>query len=258
MTRPVIAPLDLVFLGQHPEDEPRKVGLARPGLTVSFRTVPPSLSDPTLLRWQREGRRVYFTAGSSDFVAWQDEPLFVSARTGLDALARPTTRALYLHEIVAFFAHENGWKWPAAVKGVPWDLIDRWVLAAKRRGKRVVWSEPSHGWEAILRDPTFGDLWPAWRGALAPAYATNFRATMPFAVAGARRAAARLRSPLGASVQSWHFRTVGETPTAEATRALLEEAAGNGARILQIEGRPDDADWGSAFMAGVSSFAARD
>lgn len=109
---------------------------------------------------------------------------------------------------------------------------------------------------------TFRSYVGAWKGGvLAPAYATNFYDTLSPAIYWTQKAASLLRTPgsterwMGASIQSWYWRTRGPPPTQAEATTLISNARGYGARIYQIEGRPDDADWGSPYMNGIADFA---
>jgi hypothetical protein len=253
---------EVIFLGQHPEDEASHIALASARLDIGFRTISPNKNDGYLLGLQGRNRRVYFTVASTDFVT-NGSPLYVPKDDGLQVIARTAVRGLYAHELVARLASANGWDWAKAVNQVDWQLMDAWVTRAGSLAKRFIWSEPAEGWQYIYANARARFYLAKWRSALVPMFATNFQSAssgyhMPAARAGAKQVAdAYTRGVMGESVQSWYFYEQGIAPTVQGVIDLFNYGRGQPYRTsyFQIEGTPADTDWGSGFMNGVKAYA---
>jgi hypothetical protein len=166
-----------------------------------------------------------------------------------------------MHEVVSDAASQNGWNWPTAAQSIDWATIDLYVTEAHRYGKKVIWSEPAYGWQALSTNPNFIALARMQGQWLVPMYATNFS---PAQVKVAASAAAKVVRTykgmhLGESVQSWYFRDQNLTPTPSATAALAEQGLRLGATYFQVEGAPPDMQTAplSAYMQGINSFVAK-
>jgi hypothetical protein len=163
--------------------------------------------------WQGNGYSFYYTAASSDFVT-NGQPLFVGECAGDGALRLSGDDGLSLHEIVADLAAGAGWNWTQAAADITaseWDEINYWVELAKALNKKVIWSEPAQGWEALAQNATANSYFAQWGDTLVPMFASDFEAPQTGHLMGEARywAATVAQSygmPLGESIQSWYFR----------------------------------------------------
>jgi hypothetical protein len=255
----VVVRYGIVIVGQNPHAEPEYGRLIGPNVMCGMRSTGWGGTEQ-LRRWRRQGTNYMLTVASSDFVHYQGQSLYQGDSFVRTVLADRNCVGLYLHEVVAYYAqvpqpgdpHRWDWRWAAAQ--VNYARINRWVEAARARGKVVAWSEPARGWWALNERPEVSPyVWPV--------FATNFvSATAGDHWREARTSAAeRAMSSgaiLGESVQSWHFRDQGIEPTRETTLTLCDVGLVAGARFFQVEGRPDDLAWGSPYMQGIADFAA--
>lgn len=243
-----------IIIGARPEQEVSYLNLARPSSPLTFRTVAYDKNDPTILRWAREGKSICYTVASSDFVSWQKRPVYVPAADAVEVLGRPKVTSVYLHEVVANYAARNAWNWLAAVDAIDWRTLDQIAKEAMRLRKKVIWSEPAHGWDMLMKNATAKGYLASWKTAVVPTFATNFPTFLGKNLAEARWAALALATTMGASIQSWYFRDQGQAPTVQETQNLCSLARSATATVYQIEGDHDDLAWGSAYMNGVWNF----
>ncbi|MBJ7329700.1 MAG: DNRLRE domain-containing protein [Solirubrobacteraceae bacterium] len=234
----------------------------------AIRTVNPDKDDVAMLTWERLGFKYFYTAASSDFRQDTSQPLYVPEASATEVLGRTNNLGLYMHEVISYNAAVNGWKWKEAAASVDWALIDRWVSAARAAGKKVIWSEPSHGWVAVLNSGAGRYYFKKWGNAVVPMYATNFPDQInSFSKPGATELAAAYGGSLGVSVQSWFFRDQSQAPSINGTFDLAKAGYDAGARYFQIEGAQTDlAQFGAAtptcttsdtsgcYLVGVRSF----
>ena len=163
--------------------------------------------------WQSNGYDFYYTVAASDFVA-NGQPLFVGECAGDGALRLSDDQGLYVHEVVADLAAGDGWNWAQAVEDITpaeWDELDYWVELAKALNKKVVWSEPAQGWEALAQNATAEGYFAQWGNTLVPMFGTDFDTPQTGHLMGLARywaatVAETYGMPLGESVQSWFFR----------------------------------------------------
>lgn len=176
-----------------------------------------------------------------------------------ELLKRSNNIGYYMHEMVSLNAACNGWNWPAAANSLDWAKINDYILRAKAQNKKVIWSEPAQGWNAIRSNQTFQSIMPYWKGTLVPMFATNFKTAtydhVPTARDGAVAAAQQLSSPSGESVQSWYFRESTAPLNVNSTVALADMGLQAGSTYYQIEGTYNDMAWGTDYMKGVLAFS---
>ncbi len=190
-----------------------------PSSTFSYEGTPaaPSVADNWQVQyWQSHGYPFYYTAASSDFVVAEGQSyLFAYQCAGDAALRLSDDQGLYLHEIVDdLAATEANWNWPQAVNDITaqqWATLNYWVQLAKALNKKVIWSEPAEGWEALAQNATANSYFAQWGNTLVPTFATNFESPTSGHLMGVARqwaamVAAEYAMPLGESVQSWYFR----------------------------------------------------
>ena len=224
-----------------------------PHVQPAFRGIIDDASDATMLEWESRGFSYVFTAASSDYGA--PPALYSTPSTAQLMSGRQGCLGLYLHEVCSYYAAVNGWNWQAAAETVNLDLVNDYVAVARFHGKLVYWSEPAQGWSSLMA--ILGDFMAdEWKGVVVPLFATNFPANLAQAIAGAEQAATG--GVLGESVQSWNFRDAGLVPKQATTLALCQRglATTPKATVFQIEGRQDDMQPASPFMAGVNQFVA--
>ena len=200
--------------------------LANPLVTVAFRSVPqpiptypggsfayPTAANTQVTYWQANDQPFYYTAASSDFIG-AGLPLYVAQCDGDAALRMGENRGLYIHELVAYEAAVSGYNWTtgvAAISASDWDTLNYWVELAAAVNKKVIWSEPALGWQALLANATARSYFHQWGATLVPMFATNFDTQNGgYLMGAARQAAVQAASSygmsLGESVQSWWFR----------------------------------------------------
>jgi hypothetical protein len=229
----------------------------------AFRALTPNANDPTMLGWDRRGYKYVWTVASSDY-ATAGEPLYVctAAQPGckgiLDSvLSRPGCIGLFMHEVVSDLAAGNGWDWPSAARSLDWATIDLYAAEARRYGKKLIWSEPAFGWQALSSNSSFATLGRGDAASLVPMYATNFPSDVGYASAAAAGVVhTHAGMALGESVQSWYFRDQILLPTASATTTLAQQGLALGATWYEIDGAPPDMQTTplSAYMQGIDTF----
>jgi hypothetical protein len=184
--------------------------------------------------WQANDYPFYYTVAASDFVTSADQPLFVGECAGDGALRLSNDQGVYLHEIVSDLAAGDGWNWSQAVDDITtteWGEINYWVELAKALNKKVIWSEPAQGWEALAQNATAQAYFAQWGSTLVPMFASDFDTPETGHLMGVARYWAALVAhtygmPLGESVQSWYFRQ--QTDLAAQISAGLPTAAATG------------------------------
>ena len=170
---------------------------------------------------------------------------------------------MYLHEVVAWtkVVVNKDHDWSRAAADMDWGRIDGWIMNAKRRGKKVIWSEPSYAWQRLAADSTGRKMLAKWGSTLVPMFATNWETTtlheMVHARDGASRVARAHGLELGESVQSWHFLEQKLPATAGATLALCEYGYGAGSTFYQFEGSDLDMRPESPYIEGAAGFCAK-
>jgi hypothetical protein len=192
--------------------------------------------------WQANGYSFYYTAASSDFVN-DGEPLFVGECAGDGALRLSGAEGLSLHEIVADLAVGAGWNWTQAAADITaseWDEINYWVELAKALNKKVIWSEPAQGWEALAQNATANSYFAQWGDTLVPMFASDFEAPQTGHLMGEARywAATVAQSygmPLGESIQSWYFRQQPDLAAQAAAGLPTTGASGAGTQSSTTE-----------------------
>jgi hypothetical protein len=217
-----------------------------------------NINDTAITTWQSKSLNYYYTVASSDFVTG-GESLYATQSDGTTVLGRSHDLGLYMHEVVADIASTNGWNWPAAASNVDWSLINSWVTAARADNKKVIWSEPANGWQAIEDDPTGSSYLAQWGNTLVPMFATNFTTPanlVPTARTGAETAAATYHLALGESVQSWYWVDKNVSFTSSDVIMLCQYGYTAGASYYQIEGDANNMAPSSTYMTGVDSFVA--
>jgi len=250
-------PNTIIVVGQHPELEGSYQNLVNSQTNLAFRSVQPNPADPTINNWEAEGRNYYYTTASSDFPTFlKGNSIYTTLAQAQTVLARPHDRGLYMHEVVSYYASKNNYNWSKAVTQINWTLLDQQVMAAKAAGKKVIWSEPSYGWQYLNQNLGAGYYFNRWGNTLVPTFATNYPTQVDAALAAAKGVATNVvHSDLGESVQSWYFRDQNQAPTESGTLDLINKGLSNGAKYYQIEGTYDDLSWGTAYMNGVYDFA---
>jgi hypothetical protein len=229
----------------------------------AFRGLTPNPNDPTMLGWERHGYRYVWTAASSDY-ATAGEPLYVctASQPGCKAtldnvLSRPGCLGLFMHEVVSDLAAGNGWDWAAATQSLDWATIALYDAEARRYGKKLIWSEPAFGWQALSANSRFVSLATEGASSLVPMYATNFPSDIPYASAAASTVAKTYAGmQLGESLQSWYFRDQNLAPSANGTNSLAQQGLALGASWYEVDGAPPDMQTTplSAYMQGVDTF----
>ncbi|MGD0196594.1 MAG: hypothetical protein ABSC56_01625 [Solirubrobacteraceae bacterium] len=202
--------------------------LANSAVTLAFRSVAqptttypgsnqfsyePPVDNNQIQYWQENGYPFYYTAVSSDF-ANVGMPLYITQCDGDAALRMSEDRGLYIHELVAYAASNNGWDWAGAADAITasdWQILNYWVELAAALNKKVIWSEPALGWQALLANSTAQSYFQQWGSTLVPMFATNYDTEssgydMGLARQAAVQAASTYGMSLGESIQSWWFR----------------------------------------------------
>lgn len=263
------APYTIIMIGWRPYDK-EYTQLANTKTNLVFRSIertPNSQGKWTKLdQWDAAGYRYYNNVAGSDWAS--SGPGGACKNTSLSymdqvyaqqLLDRKNNVGFYMHEMVSLYAACNGWNWTQAAQQMDWARVHTWMMMAKSQGKKVVWSEPAQGWNAITSNPTYQAVSPHWKDVLVPTFATNFRTPaynhVPTARAGASNAARQLGSPLGSSVQSWYFREGYNDLSVDATVRLANYAKEAGTTYYQIEGTWSDMTWGSDYMKGILAFS---
>jgi hypothetical protein len=232
--------------------------LEAPSVPVRYRTrYAGGTGEAEMQLAEEEGVRYYYTAASSDYPQFDGMTLYRDeASEVIPALDRPMCVGLYLHEVVAYLSGSAGWDWPAAVGAVDWDFLDRIVRAADARGKRVIWSDPAHAWQAVAGDPEAAGWIESWGEAIVIMFATNFPDLIWVSREYAYALAGRLGIEMGDSVQAWYFDDLGLPYDRAATVWLFALGYGSGARTFQLEGAMGAFDPAAPFMQGVTDFVA--
>lgn len=251
----------VIMIGWRTEQEQNYAHLRNQNVDLVYRTaIDYSPRSTSIQRWESQGQPYLYTVAASD-KASAGGGLYVSSDDAITALSQNYNRGLYMHEVAAYNAAKNGWQWQSAADGIDWGRLNSMAYQAQQRGKKVIWSEPAQGWQAI-RQSNQGKLFlTTWGDTIVPMYATNFRTSsfdhVPEARAGAIAAAQDAGSTVGASIQSWHFREYPENPTTENTLNLLSQARGAGATYYQIEGTYQDMAWDTTYMQAIYQFTQR-
>ena len=252
-------PFNIIMIGDLSDQETNYAQLANSRTNLIYRTAIDYSDDSNYIqRWNSEGRRYLFTVAASDRVTG-GLPLYDETNDTGTVISSVGAVGFYMHEVVTYNASVNGWDWTAAANSVDWSLINTWAMQAKAQNKKLVWSEPANGWQAINANPTAQADMAQWGNTLVPMFATNFNTAtsdlVPVAEAGAIAAAETNQTSLGESVQSWYFRDDSEVPTEAATLTLAQLGLSAGATYYQIEGEADDLVWGTPYMNGIYAFS---
>ena len=242
-----------------------------PNVRPAFRGMAFSKDDPIMAGWQRDGYKYYWTAASSDY---RNEvgSMYESVADASTVLDRSNSLGLYFHEVVSQNAATNGWNWRQAVWDTDWGRLDQMVTKARAVGKKIIWSEPSHAWNAILNDAAARERIRSWGETLVVTYATNFPDQIDsFSKPAAQALASQFGQQLGASIQSWHWfdqmpaatrnswnlaPSGPTTPaaTAAATVGLSNAGVAAGATYFQFEGTAPDMQPSSPYSTGIRQF----
>lgn len=220
--------------------------------------------------WDQTGTKYYFTAASSDFVNSQGQPLYVPYNPQVyEVLSRSACKGVYLHEMVTLMAADNSWNWDQAVNAIDWTWLNNVVSRAKSLGKRVIWSEPAGGWQALMNNSYARSRLLAYGNTVVPMFATNFHCESSGYLMGQSRdyagaAAGMMGTVLGESHQSWYFEDQNTPVTIAGSLWLGKIGRDHKARIFQFEGQQMDMYWDedggspyiSEYMQGVRDFAA--
>lgn len=257
----------IIMIGWRPFEQ-QYAQLANNNVALTYRTKERTAQEAQskLDLWDSMGNRYYVLTASSDWSSYApggacnnlpSTYIDPTQRAAMDQ--RNGSNGLYVHELIAVHASCNGWNWSAAANSINWTYINMAVLTAKAQGKKVIWSEPAQGWEALNQNPTYQTLSQQWKGTLVPMFATNFHTDtfdhVPAARSGAVAAANHLGSPVGESVQSWYFRESSTPLTTQSTVQLANMGREVGATYYQIEGTYEDMNWGTTYMNGIKAFA---
>jgi len=261
-------PYTIIVNNQRPDMEDSYQNLVNSQTNLAMRSTNPDPTTPETNNWEAEGRNYFFTTASSDFPvnkSFNHPSIYTTLSQAQAVLARPHSRGLYMHEVVSSLASKNNFNWSKAVTQINWTLLDQQVMAAKAVGKKVVWSEPSYGWQYLNQNLGAGYYFNRWGNTLVPMFATNFPSQVDAALAAAKGVATNVvHSDLGESVQSWYFRDQNQVPTEANTLALINKGLSNGAKYYQIEGEENidkytnqpvhDMVWGTPYLNGIYDF----
>jgi hypothetical protein len=258
-------PINLIVLGMRDGEEDTYAPLinSHSQTNLSFRNVDVGINSYKVTLWDSQGRNYYYTAASSDYIKNGQLPTLYDSPSNISAvLGRPANKGIYFHELVTYYANQNGYNWQAAIGSLNWGLLDQDVRAAKSQGKKVVWSEPSYAWQNLASNSTAQSYLKQWGSTVVPTYATNYPNQVNSALSGAKKEATLTASPLGESVQSWYFDDQvapsgdnNPAPTESGTLSLINTGYNGGSKYFQIEGSNGNMQWGSAYMNGVYDFA---
>lgn len=220
--------------------------------------------------WDQTGTKYYFTAASSDFVNSQSQPLYVPYNPQVyEVLGRYACKGVYLHEMVTVLAGQRNWNWDQAVNAVDWTWLINVVSRAKSLGKRVIWSEPAGGWQALMNNTYARGRLQTFGNTVVPMFATNFQCENSGYLMGQARdyagvAAGFMGTTLGESHQAWYFEDQNTVVTEAGSLWLGKFGRDHKARIFQFEGQEMDMYWDedsgnppyiSEYMKGVWDFA---
>ncbi|TAK89556.1 hypothetical protein EPO04_00370 [Patescibacteria group bacterium] len=263
------APYTIIMIGWRPYEK-EYAQLANTKTNLVYRSIERTPNGqgkwPKLDQWEAANYRYYNNVAGSDWAssgaggACKNINLaYMDQRYSDELLQRKGNIGYYMHEMVALNAACNGWNWTAAAQSIDWARINNWMLQAKAQNKKVIWSEPAQGWNAIRSNPTFQAVAPYWKESMVPMFATNFRTPsfnhVPYARDGATAVARQFGTPVGESVQSWYFREGYNDLTTSATVGLANYGLEVGSTYYQIEGTYGDMAWGTDYMKGILAFS---
>lgn len=196
---------------------------------------------------------------TSGFPAFDGKTLYNLDMTALDAMAaKPRMRGFYFAEMLTYLASINSWNWAMADSSLNWQWVDQVMKIAQAHNKKVIWHEPSFAWQTLNGSATFKNYAAtlAWKSVLIPMWANNFPDEQTEnAQANATAVASRYNLPMGLSHQGWHWRDHNRVVTRQESFQIMWEARLDKARYFQLEGTPEDLQWGSPFMLGARDFA---
>jgi Ca-dependent carbohydrate-binding module xylan-binding len=205
----------------------------------AIRAVSQNKDDMLMQGWEKDGYNYYWTIASSDFDS-KCKNIYLNNISDIDEVTkRPNNKGIYVHELAACIASKNNWKWSKATSDINWQYMNQAAAYANNNNKKLIWSEPAEGWNALYDTPAAKTFMAQWHNTVIPMYANNFQNNIPQAKAGAKKTASTYNTPLGASIQSWYFVHSGTPITPTAAKAQLIEAQQLGATYYQIEGRQD-------------------
>lgn len=265
-------PYTIIMIGWH-NYETQYAQLENSKVNLTYRSIEktPASNQRDLTLWDATGYKYYNNVAGSDWAsstgnACANIPAAYMDQTYSQELAaRSGSLGFYMHEMVSLNAACNGWNWANAVESLQWASLDQYVSQARAQNKKVIWSEPAQGWQAIMASATGRHYMSHWRDVIVPMYATNFNTAgynwVPTARASAMHAAQTYSTPLGVSVQSWYFRESPDPLTIDSTVTLAEGGFSAGATYYQIEGTWDDMQWPAGkpttYMQGILDFSKR-
>jgi hypothetical protein len=231
-------------------------GLANGNVSVTYRSVDYGTSE--LTSWNNLGDNYFYTVGSSDFPASQNEPLYNTNMSLLKSVAsRSNDQGFYLHEVLTYLASVNGWNWSTALSQLNFTWLNNVVAIAKAQDKKVIWSEPSYAWQTLYQSAAVRAKLAEWGNTIVPMYGTNFPTQVASAQYYAAETAVKYHMSLGESDQGWYFRDMSpsQTPTESGSLVLAQGGWKYGVTYYQFEGAPADFLWTSSFMLGVRDFS---
>lgn len=261
------APYTIIMIGWRPyEKDYAQLGNSKVNLTYRTKERTSQAAKPKLDLWDSTGHKYFILSAASDWASFESGGgckniplLYIDKSQGDEMVKRPGSLGFFMHEVSAQYAACNGWNWSQATTSMDWVKINDYIMTAKAQNKKVIWSEPAQGWEAIAKNPTYQAMSPQWKGVLVPMFATNFKTAsfdhVPAARSGAVSAATKLQSPVGESVQSWYFRESTVPLNVNSTVTLANLGREVGATYYQIEGTYDDMAWGTDYMNGILAFS---
>lgn len=183
---------------------------------VTFRTGPPPTKPDDLTRETDDlsalGYDYYITAGSSDFVVYEEAPKFWdNATIEWQFLNRPHCQGVYLHEIY------NWW----GMNESDYTAISGFAELCEKYNKKIIWSEWGHqyyntmaGWYGIRDnwDPYYDLLFDEYGQYIVPVWANNnpTRSNWEDALKTAKEVATEkcgfpASRSYGASIQTWYW-----------------------------------------------------
>lgn len=264
------APYTIIMIGWRPYEK-EYAQLANTKTNLVFRSIERTPNSKTgkwtkMDEWDRSQYRYYSNVAGSDWAssgpggACKNTNLaYMDQRYADEVLNRGGNIGYYMHEMVSLYAACNGWNWTQAAQQMNWAQVHHWMMQARSQGKKVIWSEPAQGWNAIANNPSFQAYSVHWKTTLVPMFATNFRTPggdhVPAARAGASSVARSLGTPLGESVQSWYFREGFNDLSTTGTVNLANYGLQAGSTYYQIEGTWGDMAWGTDYMKGILAFS---
>ena len=226
---------------------------ADPNVVPALRGMSSNKDEPKMVGWEAAGLKYFYTAVSSDYRFAGS--MYAPAASGDEVLGRTNALGLYFHQLITQLAADNSWAWQTAIGKVNWALVDQWATTAKAKGKKIVWTEPSHAWDEVKKNTTAMSYFTKWKDTIVVSYGTNFPDQVDtWARPGATAVASAAGSLKGASVQGFNFTDQSQAVTRAGVAALASTALSSGSTYVEFSGASADLQPGSQLLLGAQDF----